>query len=347
MAFGPAAPTEPRTTFRTFAEPRISFRTQDLDRAVDWLGRVDFRFDVAPREATQLDLRVSGFYLPDLYVGLTRYGARAAIEATPRRDDYWILIPVRGRLATSVRGEAFVCDTRRGFVFSYPAMGPSRIEVDAGGARMTVVLYRAGIDRQLAALLGRPADASFSPPVQFSPSIDLSTGYGRNIARYAHLALADVERGGVAAHTAVAGSPFEQFVITELLLSHPHNYAQVLQGAAPAIAPRDVRRAIDYIEAHLGEPVRLVDVVGAAGVPGRTLFKHFEDCRGVSPMRYLRAARLDKVREALRRAEPQESVTEIAMRLGFSHMGRFAIEYRKKFGERPSDTLGKRGQRSR
>jgi transcriptional regulator GlxA family with amidase domain len=38
-------------------------------------------------------------------------------------------------------------------------------------------------------------------------------------------------------------------------------------------------------------------------VAGRTLFKHFRDYNGTSPMRYLRDARLNRVREALARAD--------------------------------------------
>jgi len=67
--------------------------------------------------------------------------------------------------------------------------------------------------------------------------------------------------------------------------------------------------------------------------------QHFRDFKGTSPMRYLRTARFGKVREALRRAEPEESITEIAARWGFSHMGRFSVEYRRRFGETPSTTL--------
>jgi transcriptional regulator GlxA family with amidase domain len=107
------------------------------------------------------------------------------------------------------------------------------------------------------------------------------------------------------------------------------------------IAPRDVKRAIDYMQGHLDVPIRLADVVQASGVPGRTLFKHFNDCRGLSPMRYLRNARLDHIREMLVRAQPEESVTEIAMQWGFTHMGRFSIEYRRRFGESPSETLSR------
>jgi AraC-like DNA-binding protein len=52
-----------------------------------------------------------------------------------------------------------------------------------------------------------------------------------------------------------------------------------------------------------------------------------------------------KVRNALLRAEPDDSVTVIAMACGFTHMSRFALEYRRRFGERPSDTLRRVGGR--
>jgi AraC-like DNA-binding protein len=59
-------------------------------------------------------------------------------------------------------------------------------------------------------------------------------------------------------------------------------------------------------------------------------------------MRYLRAARYEKVRAALRRADPEENITGIAARWGFGHFGRFSVEYRRLFGESPSATLRRR-----
>ena len=59
-------------------------------------------------------------------------------------------------------------------------------------------------------------------------------------------------------------------------------------------------------------------------------------------MGYLRDARFARVREALRCAKAAENVTGIAMSLGFTHMGRFSVEYRKRFGESPSETLKQR-----
>ena len=55
-------------------------------------------------------------------------------------------------------------------------------------------------------------------------------------------------------------------------------------------------------------------------------------------MRYLHDARLACVREDLSRADTDESVTQIAMKWGFRHLGRFAVGYRNRFGETPSQT---------
>jgi transcriptional regulator GlxA family with amidase domain len=107
-----------------------------------------------------------------------------------------------------------------------------------------------------------------------------------------------------------------------------------------------VRRAIDYIEANLDSSFTIADIVQATGIAGRTLFRHFRTFKGVSPLRYANNARFQRVRQALFQAEPEESITAIAMRWGFTHMGRFSIEYRRRYGESPSQTLRRPRSRS-
>lgn len=319
--------------------PHVEFRSRDLEQTRRFLYDNNICLDLARRDARNLNARVSGMYLPGgMYVGSTEYGPTARVQVTPQRVDYWLLIPLQGRMETTVRGHQYVSDARRAFLFSYPAMGPSRIEVDAGAVRMTVVLSHASLRRQLAALLGKPPDAPLRPPLEFAPVVDLTSGHGHSIARLAYFVLTSFERGAPLARNPVALASLEQFAINQLLLSHPHNYSGALHGAVPSAAPRDVKRAIDYIEANLASPVRLPDIVAAADVPGRTLFKHFERFRGVSPMEYLRAARFEAVRRALQDQATADTVADVAMAWGFSHMGRFSAEYRKRFGERPSET---------
>jgi len=55
---------------------------------------------------------------------------------------------------------------------------------------------------------------------------------------------------------------------------------------------------------------------------------------------YLKTIRLDGANRELAGADSGEvSVTKIALHNGFSHLGRFSLAYRRRFGESPSETL--------
>ena len=104
----------------------------------------------------------------------------------------------------------------------------------------------------------------------------------------------------------------------------------------------DLQRAAQYIDAHIDDPLTIGAVAAAAGVAGRTLHKHFHEEHGTSPMRYVRDCRFAHVRQALLQAGPHDTVTTIAVHWGFCHLGRFSVEYRKRYGETPSETLRRR-----
>jgi AraC-like DNA-binding protein len=107
-------------------------------------------------------------------------------------------------------------------------------------------------------------------------------------------------------------------------------------------------RAEEFLRASLTEPVSLADVAAAAGISVRTLTRTFAHRYGMGPMRFLRNLRLDAVRRALLAARPGElGVTEVALRHGFTHFGRFAGQYRERFGEAPSHTLKHRSRPGR
>ena len=108
--------------------------------------------------------------------------------------------------------------------------------------------------------------------------------------------------------------------------------------------PAHLQRAEEFLEAHVAAPLSLAEVGRAAGVSPRTLSRAFRKRHGVGVMGFLKQRRLEAAREALQMAEPEgTSVTGVALRYGFGNPGRFAAEYRKTFGEYPSETLGGRG----
>src|SRR5262249_41210954 len=144
---------------------------------------------------------------------------------------------------------------------------------------------------------------------------------------------------GLFANPLVAGH-FEQFLMSWLLLGQPHNYSDALRGRFRPVAPRHARRVADYMLANLAESISLTDLVRVAGTPARTLLKQFRDSYGPSPRRSLRRLRMQRVRDELA-GGPAARVGEAARRWRFEHPGRFSVEYRRRFGESPSITLGR------
>jgi AraC-like DNA-binding protein len=92
--------------------------------------------------------------------------------------------------------------------------------------------------------------------------------------------------------------------------------------------------------ADLDKPLHISALCRALAVSERTLRKAFYRTHGIPPCRHLRMMRLSQARRALLSADPDiVTVTEIATGFGFIELGRFSVEYRKVFGESPSQTL--------
>jgi transcriptional regulator GlxA family with amidase domain len=88
------------------------------------------------------------------------------------------------------------------------------------------------------------------------------------------------------------------------------------------------------------QPLPVSGLCQLIGVSQRTLRKAFHSVHGIPPCRHLRMLRLCDARRALLAADGAiAKVTDIAMSFGFAELGRFAVEYKKAFGESPSQTL--------
>ncbi len=110
---------------------------------------------------------------------------------------------------------------------------------------------------------------------------------------------------------------------------------------APQLVPGPLKRALDLLETDPARGWTVDEIASACGVGRRTLQRHFRRFIGRMPMEFLRDLRLDTARQKLLRASSRASVTDIAARSGFNHAGRFAIQYRARYGESPSATLSR------
>jgi AraC-like DNA-binding protein len=113
-----------------------------------------------------------------------------------------------------------------------------------------------------------------------------------------------------------------------------------LSSAVPATGEARIRRVVEHIHANPELPLTTSRLAELVDVSARTLQDSFARQLGASPMAYLRRVRLERVREDLLAATPDAvTVGDVATRWGFAHLGRFSVEYRRRFGEKPSETL--------
>ena len=130
-------------------------------------------------------------------------------------------------------------------------------------------------------------------------------------------------------------------MFTTVLLALRHNYTDAIFSTPALPAPRVVRRVVELIDATPNKAFTVADLALYAGVSERSLHAAFRRQLGTSPMSYLRLRRLDDAHAELLHLDPTTGVkvTDVALRHGFTHTGRFAAAYRQRFGEPPSTTL--------
>lgn len=241
---------------------------------------------------------------------------------------------VHGVFAASTGGDE--CRAGAGDVLLFPPGAPVTArwtDLDAGILRLPVACAadlaaeRFGIDA---------ADLRFESMSPVTPRLGQ---YFRSVcATVGRELMAD---GSAAAYPLIA----EEMVRTAAaaaLATFPNTTMTVAHSPGPGhVAPRAVRRAAAYIEAHAATPITLTDIATAAGVGPRALQYAFARHLGTTPLTHLRRVRLENAHRELQAADPATGATvaTIAASWGFGKPGRFAAEYRARYGRSPSRTL--------
>lgn len=266
-------------------------------------------------------------------VGVLRSRYRSPVTVTCTPPIPWVTISFipRGAVSFAAGGRSTTGDRRRGVVLDYA----ERVDMrwGPGTEQFMIAMERDRLERGLRDLVEDTPDA----PLVFEPGLDVD-GTGRAVIG----AVASLR--ALLAHSpgpvpAVLAAEVEHAVVTALLVGTRHNHRdRIFRRSAPA--PRRVlRRVLDLVESAHGSTLTVADLAECAGTSERALHAAFRRELGTTPMAYLRTRRLDAVREDLLAAGPGAGVAAIAMRHGFSHLGRFAAAYRVRFGEAPSVTL--------
>lgn len=128
---------------------------------------------------------------------------------------------------------------------------------------------------------------------------------------------------------------YREIILKKLLRVFPSNLADQESGSAATPA---VERMVRYIEQNVKEDIGVDELSRISNMSVRSIYNAFSRAFSTTPKTYVKQAKLRQLREDLLRGQCR-NITEVALDYGFCHLGRFSSDYRKLFGELPSETV--------
>ncbi len=313
---------------------RVRTRTEDSHEAAAVISeaylpnRVD-RLGVEP-----LEFRLDALRLDTVTVGLVGFGTQTRLR-TAAATDYHVNLPVRGGVVSRMgRDPETAAGPGRATVFM--PHHPADILWGAACLQLCLMIPARTLEEELEQMLGR----SVSGSLMFEPEMDLTTPRARGWRASLEVLRTELMEGpGLLTEMRVARQ-VERLVVDGLLLGQPHTYTEALDRGSWRPRPGPVARARQLLEEEPEAPWSSSSLAVRVHLSVRSLQEGFAQEVGLPPMRYLQQVRLRRARDLLRDASSTETtVAAVASGLGLSHLGRFAADYRRAFGELPSETL--------
>lgn len=174
--------------------------------------------------------------------------------------------------------------------------------------------------------------------VSFDPGIDVGAA---RLARSVLLSMLRLTRGGTDDIPEALTWEMRNALLTALLTELSHDQTAALTHGPQRPPAITAEAAAGAMRRQLSQPPSIPHLAAQVGVSTRTLQSVFHERFATTPTAYFRDLRLEAVREALVAASAKDTtVSRVAAEIGgFFHLGRFAGDYRDRFGEHPVDTL--------
>ena len=313
------------------AQAAFELRTKDAQDVKSCLGGVVGPFQLEA-DSGPYDARLRHDRLGPASFISVEYGGAVAIRGALDVPGLLLHWPVRGAFeARSLSGQRDVSGSR---AQAHVVRSGARMHLSSSAdCRFLMISVPDHVLHQAALALG--GEGLRLPPTM--PEAVNMGGAGAALARCLEFLYAESRRADGLLLAEGGAGPAGQMLLSALL-------SALVPGARPQRAqPGYMKRAEEFLDANLPNPIGVADVVAVANVSVRTLHQGFRARHQVGPMGWLRQRRLDRAHAELGAADPEESqVGDIALRLGFTHLGRFSVQYRQRFGESPSATLRRR-----
>jgi len=313
------------------------FRSQDVEETQGKVAAVFCPHELRVVGALQqLHVQHNLVRLHETAINFLAYGAHVEIDPGYLGHFYLAQIPVAGHAQVQCGAQQILSDVQTATLLS-PGT-PTRMHWHEDCAQVLLWIQKEAIEQRFALLSGRDRGG----PLSFDPALPQHAGLSSPWSQ----AVLDLARnfdqhGTHWLQFPAAVASMEDYLLRTLLLLQPHTYTGLLARSVEPARPRHMQRVIDYVHANAETPLTVADLAQVACVSIRALEEGFRRHLNTTPVGYLRDVRLNGVRQALIAAAgaDQASITDIAYRFGFTHLGRFAAYYKKRFGVSPSATL--------
>ncbi|MDG9884876.1 AraC family transcriptional regulator [Pseudomonas sp. GD04058] len=287
----------------------------------------------------------------DLYAGMPRPDRQVAIAGVYGRYNGVSVrnLSFRGDLLTGLPDAedeiTFVFPTAGRIVFSHSSeiVGTPRIGLAVektavrsvnfidGHSQYGMSIRRSIFARRLSVLLGKP----ILRPIRFHSMVDLAADAFQGIKAIVGMATGNAFDQLMTASSLMPGR-LQEMLVDSVLEVWPHTYSDELKRPQALIAPRHVRQAMDYIQAHPDALPSGRELAELSNISLRALQDGFRRFVGTSIVSYQRQVRLQRAHDALTQ-DPSRSVSEISLALGFSNVGRFCQYFQNAYGISPAD----------
>lgn len=279
-------------------------------------------------------LNASMFYrkVGDLGFGRIGYGAEITISPVIFEDFLLIQMPIRGSEKIALGTDKILC-TPKSFGIINPSV-KSVINHEADTEKLIIRIDKKLLEKNCQQIL----NLTLNKDIEFDSTMLLETTAGSQWLSMVSWIFDFISREENLSPLMV--SQFENMVVNMLLTNQDNNYSAQIHNDSISIAPFFVKRVEHYIQENAHKSIAINDMAEYAGVSSRALFTGFRKYRNTTPMRHLKEVRLQYVHEALKRAcVGTDKVITIAFNWGFSHLGHFSTDYKRRFGETPYETL--------
>jgi len=308
--------------------------SHDADDVCEQMSRAYCSHNLTPDSARRtLDTRYHRVSFGDVSFNYLHYGADVVVVPGAFEGFLMIEIPLTGTATIHYGDDTVVSSRGIGSVIS--STRPVRSRWSADAQRLMVQIDRRSLERFATVAMGH----GFAQPIEFQLTMELENGIGQGLAAYINYVVDQLSSNDLFEKYALVRQQVSRTIFNMLLSGQPHNYSQELKAVATPGAPRHIERAYQFIMEHYDQDIDIAQLVEISGVSMRALYAGFKRYKGVSPMLALKTRRLEAVRENLLSCRSGGSVTDIAFKWGFTHLGHFSRDYERRFGEKPSATL--------